>query len=142
MCQVMKGYLGRPEATAETIRADGFLRSGDLAYYDAQGEIFLVDRLKELIKVKGLQVAPAEVEGVLLENEALADAAVIGIPDERAGQLPKAFVVKKPGVEVSAEGVLAELAQKLAPYKLPSEIVFVDAIPKSASGKILRRMLS
>ena len=67
MCQVMKGYLGRPEATAETIRADGFLRSGDLAYYDAQGEIFLVDRLKELIKVKGFQVAPAEVEGRLLE---------------------------------------------------------------------------
>lgn len=139
--QVMLGYLGRPEATAETIRPDGFLRTGDLAYFDEGGNIYIADRLKELIKVKGYQVAPAELEGRLLEIEQVADAAVIGVPDERAGELPKAFVVKKPDVELSEEAVRAALAEKLAPYKLPDQVVFVDEIPKSASGKILRRML-
>jgi acyl-CoA synthetase (AMP-forming)/AMP-acid ligase II len=139
--QVMLGYLGREEATAETIRADGFLRTGDLASYDESGNIFISDRLKELIKVKGFQVAPAELEGRLLEIYEVEDAAVIGVPDERAGELPKAFVVKKAGVALSAEGVRAALAEKLAEYKLPDQIEFVDAIPKSASGKTLRRML-
>ena len=139
--QVMKGYLGREEATAETIGPDGFLRTGDLAYYDEGGNIFIVDRLKELIKVKGLQVAPAEIEGRLLEIDEVADAAVIGIADERAGQLPKAYVVLQPGKELSADGVRAALSKTLAEYKLPSEIEFCDAVPKSASGKILRKDL-
>lgn len=139
--QVMKGYLGRADATAETIRPDGFLRTGDLAYHDDAGNVFLVDRLKELIKVKGLQVAPAEIEGRLLEIEELADAAVIGIPDERAGQLPKAYCVKKPDAAISEEAVRERLSATLAPYKIPAQIEFIDAIPKSASGKILRRHL-
>ena len=139
--QVMLGYLNRPDATAETIRDDGFLRTGDLASFTADGNIFLSDRLKELIKVKGLQVAPAEVEGHLLEHASIVDAAVIGIPDERSGQVPKAFVVTAPDAALSAEEVQAFLAEHLAPYKVPAEVVFLDAIPKSAAGKILRKNL-
>ena len=138
----MKGYLGREEATAETIRPDGFLRTGDVASIDEEGNVFIVDRLKELIKVKGFQVAPAEVEGSLLEIPQVADCAVIGVADERAGQVPKAFVVRKEGASITAEETVAALAKTLAPYKLPAEVVFVEAIPKSPSGKILRRMLS
>ena len=139
--QVMTGYLNRPDATAETIRPDGFLRTGDLAYYTEDGYVFITERLKELIKVKGLQVAPAEVEGCLLELDEVADAAVIGVPDERAGELPKAFVVLAAGVEMTADGIRSALGEKLAPHKLPGEVEFVEAIPKSASGKILRKDL-
>ena len=139
--QVMKGYLGRPEATAETIRDDGFLRTGDLAYYDPDGNLFLVDRLKELIKVKGFQVAPAEVEGRLLELPEVADAAVIGVPHEKTGEAPKAYVVLKENMTLSEQGVVEALKDSLAEYKLPSHVVFVESIPKSPSGKILRRML-
>ena len=137
----MKGYLNRPDATAETIRPDGFLRTGDVAYRDAQGSLFFVDRLKELIKVKGFQVAPAEVEGRLLELPQVADAAVIGVDDERAGQVPKAFVVLKPEHTLTADELVDGLRGSLAEYKLPAKVAFVEAIPKSASGKILRRML-
>ena len=140
--QVMKGYLNRPEATAETIRDDGFLRTGDLAYYDESCNIFLVDRLKELIKVKGFQVAPAEVEGRLLELPQVADAAVIGVNDERSGQVPKAFVVLKEGESLTSAQAVDALRETLSEFKLPGEVVFVEAIPKSPSGKILRRMLS
>ena len=137
----MQGYLNRPDATAETIRPDGFLRTGDLARLDTDGNIFFQDRLKELIKVKGMQVAPAEVEGALLELVEVADAAVIGVDDERAGQLPKAFVVLKPGATLSADGVREGLAAKLSAFKLPQQVEFVESIPKSASGKLLRRLL-
>ena len=140
--QVMTGYLNRPDATAETIRDDGWLCTGDVAYADAEGNLFMVDRLKELIKVKGFQVAPAELEGLLLELPQVADAAVIGVDDERAGQRPKAFVVVREGMSLSEEGVLDALKQSLAEYKLPRDVVFLDAIPKSPSGKILRRQLS
>ena len=137
--QVMQGYLGRPDATAETIRPDGFLRSGDIAYRDAENRLFFVDRLKELIKVKGFQVAPAEVEGALLKIDQVADAAVIGVPDERSGQVPKAFVVLQPNAALSADEVRAALGETLAAYKLPAVVEFVEAIPKSPSGKILRK---
>ncbi len=139
--QVMLGYLNRPDATAETIRADGFLRTGDLGYYDEEGNVFLQERLKELIKVKGFQVAPAEIEGLLLEHEQLDDACVIGVADEASGEVPKAFVVRKAEASLSEDGVRDYLALKLAPYKVPRDVEFVDAIPKSPSGKILRRML-
>lgn len=92
----MQGYLNRPDATKDTIDPDGFLHTGDIAYYDEDEHIFVVDRLKELIKVKGFQVPPAELEALLLEHPNIADVAVIGIPDERAGELPKAFVVTTP----------------------------------------------
>ena len=103
--------------------------------------MILLDRLKELIKVKGFQVAPAELEGRLLELPQVADCAVVGVPDERAGQVPKAFVVTKPNAQISAEEIVRALGETLAEYKLPREVVFIEQIPKSASGKILRRML-
>jgi len=140
--QVMLGYLNRPEATAETIRPDGFLRTGDLASFTPDGNIVITDRLKELIKVKGLQVAPAEIEGHLLAHDAIVDAAVIGVPDERSGQVPKAFIVTASGAELGAEAVREYLGASVAPYKVPEEVVFIEAIPKSAAGKILRKNLS
>jgi 4-coumarate--CoA ligase len=137
--QVMAGYHNRPEATAATLTDDGWLRTGDLAEIDAEGFVYIRDRLKELIKVKGFQVAPAEVEAALLTSPMVKDAAVKGIADDEAGEVPVAFVVPAEGAEEPA--IRAHLAGCLAPYKLPRRIVFVEAIPKSASGKILRRML-
>jgi acyl-CoA synthetase (AMP-forming)/AMP-acid ligase II len=136
--QVMAGYHNRPEATAETL-VDGWLRTGDLAEVDADGWVFIRDRLKELIKVKGFQVAPAEVEAALLTCALVKDAAVKGVPDDEAGEVPVAFVVPAEGAEEAA--IRAHLAGQLAYYKLPKRITFIETIPKSASGKILRRML-
>ena len=137
--QVMKGYLGNPEATAACIDDDGFFHSGDLGYVDEDGHFFIVDRLKELIKYKGFQVAPAELEALLLTHPSIADAAVIPKPDEEAGEVPKAFLVARD--EVDAEAVKAFVAERVAPYKKLRDVEFVDAIPKSPSGKILRRVL-
>ncbi len=136
--QVMLGYHNRPEATAETL-VDGWLRTGDLAEVDAEGWVYIRDRLKELIKVKGFQVAPAEVEAVLLTCQMVRDAAVRGVPDDEAGEVPVAFVVPTEGADEGA--IRAHLAEQLAHYKLPKRITFIEAVPKSASGKILRRML-
>jgi acyl-CoA synthetase (AMP-forming)/AMP-acid ligase II len=139
---VMKGYLNNPTSTAATIDADGFLRSGDIGHVDDDCHLYIVDRAKELIKYKGYQVAPAELEGLLLKHPAVADAAVIGIPDEEAGELPKAFVVLKPGQTVSAEEVIKYLEGQVAPHKkLRGGLEFIEKIPKSMSGKILRREL-
>ena len=137
--QVMRGYLGRPEATAAMIDGEGWLRTGDIGRADADGSFFIVDRLKELIKVKGFQVAPAELEGILLAHPAVADAAVIPSPDEDAGEVPKAFVVLKG--EATPEDLMAFVAVRVAPYKKVRRLEFLDDIPKSASGKILRRVL-
>lgn len=137
--QVMLGYLNNPEATARTIDAEGWLHTGDLAEFDADGQLFIKDRLKELIKVKGFQVAPAEVEAVLQSCPGVLDAAVIGVPDDEAGEVPVAFVVRKG--DVQAEDIAAFLRGQLASYKQPARIEFIDAVPKSASGKILRRVL-
>ncbi len=139
--QVMKGYLNRDEATAETIVEDGWLRTGDLCMIDDDGELHLQDRLKELIKYKGFQVAPAEVEAALLTVDGVADCAVLGKRDDEAGELPVAFVVRSPGSDVSGEDIQAALDGKLVKYKVPAEVTFIDAIPKTASGKILRRQL-
>jgi len=139
--QVMKGYLNNPEATQKTITPDGWLRTGDLAMIDADGYVHIRDRVKELIKYKGFQVAPAEVEAALLTHPGVADAAVIGRPDEEAGEIPVAFVVRGPGTEVTEDEVKAHLSGCLAPYKRPESVRFVDSVPKSASGKILRRIL-
>ena len=139
---IMKGYLNRPEATAATIDADGFLHTGDVAIVDAGGTFTIVDRVKELIKVKGFQVAPAELEALVGGWERVADVAVIGIPDERAGELPKAFVVKQKGHEaLTADEVKAFVKDKVAPYKKLAVVEFVDSVPKSAAGKILRKEL-
>jgi len=138
---VMKGYHGNPKATAATITPDGWLRTGDLGSFDADGYLTLHDRLKELIKVKGFQVAPAEVEAALLTHPDIADAAVIGRPDQDAGEVPVAFVVRQPGSTVDTAAIMAHLAMLLATYKRPATFRFVEAIPKSPSGKILRRLL-
>jgi acyl-CoA synthetase (AMP-forming)/AMP-acid ligase II len=138
--QVMLGYLNNPEATAKTMEGD-WLKTGDLGMVDADGYLFIRDRLKELIKVKGFQVAPAEVEGELLGLPGIADAAVIGVPDDEAGELPMAFVVCAAGAEQDVAAIQAALRKRLTGYKVPSRIEFIDAIPKSAAGKILRRVL-
>jgi acyl-CoA synthetase (AMP-forming)/AMP-acid ligase II len=137
--QIMKGYLNRPDATAEMITSDGWLRTGDLGFVDADGHFTIVDRLKELIKYKGYQVAPAELEAILLAHPAVADAAVIASPDEEAGEVPKAFVVLRS--EATAEELIAFVATRVAPYKRVRRLEVIAQIPKSASGKILRRVL-
>jgi 4-coumarate--CoA ligase len=139
--QVMTGYLNNPEATAATIDDDGWLHTGDIGHVDADGHLFIVDRLKELIKYKGFQVAPAELEAVLLTHPAIADAAVIGKPDDEAGEIPIAFVVLKEGQAATEEEICAFVAEHVATYKQLGGVAFIDAVPKSASGKILRRML-
>ena len=137
--QIMQGYVNRPDATAEMITPDGWLRTGDLGFVDLDGHFTIVDRLKELIKYKGYQVAPAELEALLLSHPAVADAAVIPSPDEAAGEVPKAFVVARG--EVTANELMAFVAERVAPYKQVRRVAFVDQIPKSPSGKILRRIL-
>eukprot|EP00808_Paulinella_micropora_P021377 g81307.t1 len=151
--QVMKGYLGKPEATQETLTEDGWIKTGDMAYVDEEGYFFVVDRLKELIKYKGFQVPPAELEGILLGHPKIADCAVIPIPDDEAGEIPKAFVVLKAGQEMTAQEVQDFVKKDTAHYKwlrggdtahykwLRGGVEFVETIPKSASGKILRRIL-
>jgi acyl-CoA synthetase (AMP-forming)/AMP-acid ligase II len=139
--QVMVGYLNNDEATAETITDEGWLRTGDIAEADGEGFLTIVDRLKELIKYKGFQVPPAELEAVLIAHPAVSDCAVIGVPDEEAGELPKGFVVVAEGAEASDEELLDHVAEQVSPQKKLRLIERVEAIPKSASGKILRREL-
>ena len=139
--QVMKGYLNNPGATAATIDEDGWLHTGDIGHVDADAHWYIVDRLKELIKYKGFQVPPAELEGLLLTHPAVADSAVIPVPDEEAGEVPKAFVVLKPGAEATPEELKEHVAGHVAHYKQIRYLDLVEEIPKSASGKILRRIL-
>ncbi|MFK7989733.1 MAG: AMP-binding protein [Sandaracinaceae bacterium] len=139
--QVMLGYLNNEEATKITIDEDGWLHTGAIGVVDDDGHTFIVDRLKELIKVKGFQVAPAELEALLITHDEVGDVAVIGVPDEEAGELVKAFIVRAAGSEVSEETLKAFVAEHVATYKKLSLVEFIDAIPKSASGKILRREL-
>ena len=138
---VMAGYLGDEQATRDTIEPDGFLHTGDIVTVDASGAFYVVDRLKELIKYKGYQVAPAELEALLLAHPAVADAAVVGVPDPEAGEVPKAYVVVAPGASLTAEAVIEHVAEHVSPYKKVRHVQFVDAIPKSAAGKILRKDL-
>lgn len=141
---VMQGYLGREQATADTLTPDGWLKTGDLVSVDEDGHFFVRDRLKELIKCKGFQVAPAELEGLLLKNPHIADAAVIPIPHPRNGEAPLAFVVRADtpeGKALTEDSVKAFMEPHIADYKQLEGVRFVDSIPKSASGKILRRVL-
>ncbi len=139
--QVMRGYLNRPDATARCVDADGWLHTGDIGYADEEGYFFIVDRAKELIKYKGFQVAPAELEALLLTHPSVADAAVIPSPDEEAGEVPKAVVVVKEGHGLTEEEVLEFVAGQVAPHKKVRLVEFAAQIPKSPSGKILRRLL-
>jgi acyl-CoA synthetase (AMP-forming)/AMP-acid ligase II len=137
--QVMRGYFNRPEETRAALDADGWFRTGDIGRADVDGYFFIVDRLKELIKYKGLQVPPAELEAVLLSHPAVADAAVVPFADPECGEIPRAFVVRKGAA--TAEELMAFVAGQVASYKKVRRLEFIDAIPKSASGKILRRLL-
>jgi acyl-CoA synthetase (AMP-forming)/AMP-acid ligase II len=155
--QVMKGYLGNAAATNAMIDDEGWLRTGDIGYCDDEGRLFVVDRLKELIKHNGKQVAPAELEALLLSHPAIADAAVIGRPDEASGEVPKAFVVLKNETtaadttdtaqeimdqnETTAEEIMDFVAERVARYKRIHLVEFVSEIPKSPAGKILHRVL-
>ncbi len=139
--QVMTGYLNNDEATAATIDSDGWLHTGDIAIIDEHGHMTIVDRLKELIKFKGFQVAPAELEALLITHPKVADVAVIGIPDDEAGEVPKAFVTAAPGETVTLEEIQALVSEHLVSYKQIKELEVIDAIPKSAAGKILRKEL-
>lgn len=136
---VMTGYLGRPEETAAAITDDGWLRTGDIVRIDRDGEVYVVDRLKELIKTNGFQVAPAELEDLLVTIDGVRDAAVVPRPHPRAGEVPVAYAVLSDGTDASA--VMDAVARRVSPYKRLADIVVVDEIPKSQTGKILRRML-
>ena len=138
--QVMKGYLNNPEATALTVDRDGWLHTGDIARVKENGSLQIVDRVKELIKYKGYQIAPAELEELLLTHPTVADAAVIPLPDEEAGQIPKAFVVTSGSI--TPDEVTRFVAKHVAPYKKLRAVKIVEEIPKAPTGKILRRLLT
>ncbi len=138
--QIMQGYWKAPEETARALR-NGWLYTGDIGHVDADGYTYIVDRKKEMIKYKGFGIAPAELESLLMEHPAVMDSAVIGVPDDEAGELPKGFVVIRKGFDVTTDEILAFANGKLAGYKKIHMVEFIDAIPKVASGKILRREL-
>jgi acyl-CoA synthetase (AMP-forming)/AMP-acid ligase II len=139
--QVMKGYWKRPQETKDCLSEDGWLLTGDVGWLDEDGYLHLLERKKEMIKYKGYQVAPAELEAVLHEHPAVLDAAVIPKAHLEGGEIPKAFVVLREGFEASPEELMAFVAEKVAPYKKIREMEYVSEIPKSAAGKILRREL-
>ncbi|MBA0658706.1 hypothetical protein Goklo_010890 [Gossypium klotzschianum] len=139
--QIMKGYLNDPEATARTIDKDGWLHTGDIGYIDDDDELFIVDRLKELIKYKGFQVAPAELETMLIAHPDIIDAAVVGMKDEAVGEVPVAFVVKSGKSEISEDEIKQYISKQVVYYKRISRVFFIEAIPKAPSGKILRKEL-
>ncbi|KAJ4866760.1 4-coumarate--CoA ligase-like 8 [Raphanus sativus] len=138
---IARGYFRNEEAAKETINSEGWLKTGDLCYIDDDGFVFIVDRLKELIKYKGYQVPPAELEALLLSHPDILDAAVIPIPDKEAGQCPMAFVQRKPERDLSKKQVIDFISKQVAPYKRIRKVAFIDSVPKTASGKTLRKVL-
>jgi acyl-CoA synthetase (AMP-forming)/AMP-acid ligase II len=138
--QVMAGYLNNEEATAATVDSDGWLHTGDVAVVDSDGYFTIVDRLKELIKYKGFQVAPAELEALIINHPGVNDVAVIGVPDEECGELPKAYVVPS-GDDLDADELMGWVAEQVSPQKKVRLVEITEEIPKSPSGKILRRVL-
>lgn len=140
--QIMKGYLGRPDATTAMIDPDGWLHTGDVGHVDDDGWLFVVDRVKELIKYKGFQVAPAELEALLLTHPGVADAAVIGRYNADGNEIPHAYVVRQPSAaELTEAEIMMYVAERVAPYKRIRHVTFIVGVPRAASGKILRRQL-
>lgn len=135
----MTGYWHSPEETAAALTEDGWLRTGDLARLDAEGYVFLCDRLKDLIVTGGENVYPAEVENVLPRHPAIAEVTVIGVPDDRWGETPKALVVLQPGAMATAGELIAYSRDRLAHFKCPTSVEFVESLPKTPSGRVLRR---
>ena len=138
---VMKGYWNRPEATADAIDSEGWFKSGDAGFFDADGYLHIHDRVKDMIVSGGENVYPAEVENALFSHPAVADAAVIGVPDERWGEAVKAIVVLKPGATADAAAIIAHCRSRIAGYKIPKSIDFIEVLPRNPSGKVLRREL-
>lgn len=143
---IFKGYHNNPEGTANALTSDGYFKTGDVGYQDKDGNFYITDRVKELIKYKGFQVPPAELEGLLISHPKINDVAVVGVySKDQATELPRAYIVPAPGVQgdkKTADDVVGWLAAKVAGHKrLRGGVRFVDEIPKSASGKILRRVL-
>ncbi|XP_042482889.1 4-coumarate--CoA ligase-like 6 [Macadamia integrifolia] len=138
---IMKGYLNNEDATKSAIDKEGWLHTGDIACFDHDGYIYVLDRLKEIIKYKGFQIAPADLESVLISHPEILDTAVTSVPDEIAGEIPVAFVVKRERSLLSEADVMSYVAGKVAPYKKVRKVIFTRSIPKSPAGKILRRQL-
>jgi acyl-CoA synthetase (AMP-forming)/AMP-acid ligase II len=138
---VIKGYLDDPKATAEAIDSDGWFRTGDIGIIDAEGYIRITDRAKDMFIVGGFNCYPAEIEEALLEHPAIAQAAVVGVPDERMGEVAKAFVILRPGAALTAPELIAWSRKTMANYKVPRTVEFVGALPTTASGKVQRFQL-
>jgi long-chain acyl-CoA synthetase len=138
---VMKGYWNLPEATAEAIRDDGWFRTGDAGYFDTDRYLYVYDRVKDMIVSGGENIYPAEVENALMAHPAVADAAVIGVPDEKWGETPKAMIVRKPGAEVTEQQLIDHCRDRLARFKSPSSVDWVDELPRNPSGKVLKKDL-
>jgi acyl-CoA synthetase (AMP-forming)/AMP-acid ligase II len=136
----MLGYWNRPEATAEAIR-DGWFHSGDVGYMDADGYVYLVDRTKDMINSAGFKIWPREVEEVVFAHPAIQECAVVGLADDVKGEIPAAFLVLRPGASLTIEELDAYCRQRLAAYKVPRHVEFLDSLPKNATGKILKRVL-
>jgi long-chain acyl-CoA synthetase len=139
--QNMLGYYNKPDDTAKTVLADGFLRTGDAGYLDAENFLFLTDRVKDMIVSGGENVYPAEVENALASHPAIAEVAVIGVPHERWGESVKAIVVKRPGIEVTPPEIMSFAKERLAGYKCPTSVDFIDVLPRNPSGKVLKKDL-